>query len=655
VKRDAALDAPLRADHNAATLSDPTPDSAGRDPYLGTILAGRYRVTRALGSGGMGTVYRAEHVHMKKAVAVKILHKHMTALPEIVARFEREAVAAGRIDHPNVAGATDFGRLDDGSFYLVLEYIEGRSLSSLLEGGGALPALRALVITRQIADGLAAAHAVGIIHRDLKPENVMLVEREGVPDYVKVLDFGIAKVPVEEAEGQKLTQIGTIFGTPQYMSPEQGQGHPVDVRADLYALGVMLYEMLAGRLPFVADDLVVLITRHITEPPPPLPDGIHPGVRELVFELLEKEPENRIQTASELVERIDRLFRNPAIAPPGSLPPPALLSSAAGRLAHAQTALGIETRGFDGHLLVARVKRIARVDFPVLLRRLHRSLLRSVRIGKQEIPRYAIVAALLIAFLPPLIMLLARDRTASDTPSAEKAGAGATATSTASADDARKKLVVRAEAGDRAALTELEAVATRERRAPEWRALARGRCALGEVSLCVAAYKAALLGAPALKRDELALADVRKLAENTATYEEAMRLAAHHLAGAGVDILFDVWTSTRSQKDAQPINRRARQFLDDGSVRDHATRELALVLTLEKAEKKRRCKDVPELVAKASEYGDERTVPVLDRFATTRGCGLLALGDCWSCLRGNKSLAEARAAAAKRKAPSWSE
>src|SRR5688572_19605659 len=167
----------------------------------------------------MGVVYRAEHVHMKKAVAVKILHQHMTTMPEVVARFEREAVAAGRIEHPNVAGATDFGRLDDGSFYLVLEYIEGRSLSSLLGEGGALPTVRALAITRQIAEGLAAAHGAGIIHRDLKPENVMLVERDGISDWVKVLDFGIAKVPIEDA--QKLTQIGTIFGTPQYMSPEQ--------------------------------------------------------------------------------------------------------------------------------------------------------------------------------------------------------------------------------------------------------------------------------------------------------------------------------------------------------------------------------------------------------------------------------------------------
>jgi hypothetical protein len=635
-------------------LSDPSPDSAAADPYLGTVLAGRYRVTKALGSGGMGTVYRAEHVHMKKAVAVKILHKHMTALPEVVARFEREAVAAGRIEHANVAGATDFGRLDDGSFYLVLEYIEGESLSSLLGAGGSLPALRALVITRQIADGLAAAHAVGIIHRDLKPENVMLLERDGVRDYVKVLDFGIAKVPVEESEGQKLTQIGTIFGTPQYMSPEQGQGHTVDARADLYALGVMLYEMLAGKLPFFADDLVVLITRHITEQPPPLPEGIHPAVGNLVFQLLEKDPANRVQTATELVERIDALFRNPAIAPPGSLPPPALLSSATRRLAHAKTAVGIETRGFDARLMVARVKRVVRVDLPVLVRRIHRALLRPVRIGSQTIPRYAIVAAALIALLPPLVMILAQGGS-DDARSEPNAAASGTATGAGadSPDEKRRKVVDRAASGDRAALAELEAVPARERRAAEWRALARGQCALGDSAACAAAYKAAVLGAASLKKDPVVLADVRRLAENATVYEEAMRLAAHHLEAAGVDILFDVWTSTRSQKDAQALSRRARQFLDDGSVRDHASRELRVVLDLDRAEKKRRCKDVPELVKKAAEYGDERAVPVLDRFAVGRGCGVLGLGDCWSCLRGNKDLSAARAAAAKRPGPSW--
>src|SRR4051794_12015020 len=142
----------------------------------------------------MGAVYRAEHVHMRKAVALKVLHKEMTAFPEVVARFEREAVAAARIEHPNVVSASDFGQLEDGSFYLVLEFVEGRSLAKLVEQTGALSPERALRITRQIVEALNAAHGVGIVHRDLKPDNVMLLAKEGEPDFVKVLDFGIAKI-----------------------------------------------------------------------------------------------------------------------------------------------------------------------------------------------------------------------------------------------------------------------------------------------------------------------------------------------------------------------------------------------------------------------------------------------------------------------------
>ena len=161
---------------------------------VGTVLAGRYRIERLLGSGGMGAVYLAEHVLMKKAVAVTVLHGEMTAHAEIVARFEREAVAAARIDHPNVAAAMDFGRLDDGSFYLVLEYVGGQSLRQLVEAGARSTSLGALAIAHQIAEGLTAAHAAGIVHRDLKPDNVMLVAQPDGRESVKVLDFGIAKV-----------------------------------------------------------------------------------------------------------------------------------------------------------------------------------------------------------------------------------------------------------------------------------------------------------------------------------------------------------------------------------------------------------------------------------------------------------------------------
>src|SRR5690606_37431266 len=253
-------------------------------------LAGRYRIERMLGAGGMGTVYRARYVHMRKTVAVKVLHREMTHLPEVVARFEREAVAAANIEHPNVAAATDFGRLENDSFYLVLEYIEGQSLTERLDREGVFPPPLALHIVRQIADALATAHAAGVVHRDLKPDNVMLVERDGDPGFVKVLDFGIAKVDMTGGDQQALTKLGSIFGTPDYMAPEQAAGRAVDGRAELYALGIMLYQMLVGRTPFQHDDMVVVLTRQLTAPPEPLPDDIDPALQVIVARLLAKSP-----------------------------------------------------------------------------------------------------------------------------------------------------------------------------------------------------------------------------------------------------------------------------------------------------------------------------------------------------------------------------
>src|SRR5438552_6685987 len=183
-------------------VDSPTPSQTGAASLVGRVLSERYRIESVLGEGGMGAVYLAQHVLMRKRLAVKVRHPEMTRMPEMVARFEREAMAAAHIEHPNVAAATDFGKLEDGSFFLVLEYVEGTSLRDLI-AQGPLAAERALHIAYQMASALARAHALGIVHRDLKPENVMLVEREGDPNFVKVLDFGIAKVPVGEFSPEK--------------------------------------------------------------------------------------------------------------------------------------------------------------------------------------------------------------------------------------------------------------------------------------------------------------------------------------------------------------------------------------------------------------------------------------------------------------------
>src|SRR5258708_27805664 len=227
----------------------PPAGRGGPESLVGVVISGRYQIERLVGEGGMGAVYQAEHMHMRKRFAVKVLHPEMSRLPEVVARFEREAMAAAHIEQPSVAAATDFGKLDDGSFFLVLEYVEGQDLRRAIEQGR-LELGRALHVVRQMASALGRAHAIGIVHRDLKPENIMLVTRDSETDFVKILDFGIAKVPMGEfasdpkEPGKALTQLGMVYGTPEYMAPEQALGQPVDARADLYSLGGILFETL---------------------------------------------------------------------------------------------------------------------------------------------------------------------------------------------------------------------------------------------------------------------------------------------------------------------------------------------------------------------------------------------------------------------------
>jgi len=308
---------------------------AGGESPVGRVVAERYRLEKVLGEGAMGAVYLAEHIHMRKRYAMKILHPEI-ASAEIIARFEREAVAAANITHPNIAAATDFGRLEDGSFFLVLEYVAGKDLRSAIHKGAMHPR-RALGIVRQILAAIQAAHAKGVIHRDLKPENVMMVEREDGGDQVKVLDFGIAKLDDGELSsggtGSPLTRMGAVYGTPSYMSPEQGMGKKVDARSDLYAVGVILYELITGHPPYEGDGIMV-IAKHVNDPIPPLessvaPEALTTSVRVLVERLLAKEREDRpadAQATLALLEEAELslpLDTSRAATAYGETPPPA--------------------------------------------------------------------------------------------------------------------------------------------------------------------------------------------------------------------------------------------------------------------------------------------------------------------------------------------
>ena len=292
------------------------------DPLIGREIADRFTIQAKVGEGGMGAVYRARQRNMDRDVAIKVLLGNVSGHQTVVTRFHREALAISRLKHPNTIQIYDFGETDDGRLYIAMEFLEGVSMHATLEHEGVLSVRRALRITSQVAKSLREAHAKGIVHRDLKPDNIFLQSVGEESDFVKVLDFGVAKTLDENEEGTDLTKTGTIFGTPKYMSPEQARGSRIDVRADLYAIGVVLYEMLAGRVPFDAESSLGILIKHIQEPHPSLdqvrPDLVFPDdVHTLVDRLLAKRPEDRLQSAEALIreiarieEGLDEIYRN---------------------------------------------------------------------------------------------------------------------------------------------------------------------------------------------------------------------------------------------------------------------------------------------------------------------------------------------------------
>jgi serine/threonine-protein kinase len=278
-------------------VGDPSPPTD--DPLIGKVLSERYRIVRKIGEGGMGAVYQAEHALIEKKIALKILFQDLTRRPDLIARFLQEAKSASRIGHENVIDISDFGQSPDGLVFIAMEYLDGQDLGKALKKSGAMEWERARPILMQITKGLRAAHGNGIIHRDMKPENVYLVQREGRPDFVKVLDFGIAKVVTpDESGGPALTQTGMIFGTPEYMSPEQAQGSTPDHRVDVYAVGCIMYHMLTGSVPFTADNFMGILTKHLLEAPVPprkrRPDReIAPDVEAICMKAMDKDRDKR--------------------------------------------------------------------------------------------------------------------------------------------------------------------------------------------------------------------------------------------------------------------------------------------------------------------------------------------------------------------------
>jgi len=296
--------------------------SAPHDAMIGRVLADRYRILRRIGEGGMGAVYLCEHVVLHRSLAVKVLRRDLSSDPEIVERFRNEAIAASQIGQENVVDVFDIGKTDDGALYYVMEALEGHSVGAILRHDGPIVVPRALAVIEQVGRALGAAHARGVVHRDLKPDNVFLVRREDGTEQAKLLDFGISKL---EQAGERLTQAGAIIGTPEYMAPEQAAGAAVDHRTDVYALGVMAYELLTGVLPFEGDSAIATLVAHQTKPPE-APSrrrtGIPPDVDALVLRALAKRPEDRFDSMTALVAEVVRIRARLGSETPAAVPLP---------------------------------------------------------------------------------------------------------------------------------------------------------------------------------------------------------------------------------------------------------------------------------------------------------------------------------------------
>ena len=275
-----------------------------QDPFVGKVIDGRYEIQARVGEGGMGVVYKARQISIDRVIALKMLNAQMAADPQWVQRFYNEAKACSRLQHPNTIRMFDFGQTSDGRLFMTMEFLDGMSLRDALQKGPLAPQ-RVVKVLIQCCASLAEAHSIGIIHRDIKPDNVFLLNMAGSPDFVKLLDFSVAKL----LEGDRMkTQAGVVFGTPQYMSPEQGRGLPLDARSDLYALGILAFEMLTGNVPFHDENPMTVIQMHLQAQVPPMPDTIPYSVQQIVRRALEKDANRRYQSAGEMMQHCQQVF-----------------------------------------------------------------------------------------------------------------------------------------------------------------------------------------------------------------------------------------------------------------------------------------------------------------------------------------------------------
>jgi serine/threonine-protein kinase len=304
------------------------PGIASLDPMPGRVIAGNFRIEKLIGAGAMGSVYKAEQLSLGKQVAIKVLHQHLAHDQKLVTRFKREAKSASMLNHPNSIQIIDSGEDRDGTLFIAMELLTGRDLAQVLRDEFPMPLRRVGRIMHQVLSALDEAHAHGIVHRDLKPSNIMLIQRRGEPDFVKVCDFGIAKATLAEGEEDRaamLTIQGLVCGTPEYMSPEQARSEQLDGRADLYSAAVILFQLVTGDVPFRAESPMGIISRHLSEPLTPpsrrRPDlDVPRAIDDIVARGMEKSRELRFPTAIAFRDALDAML-NVTLGPPTPLPP----------------------------------------------------------------------------------------------------------------------------------------------------------------------------------------------------------------------------------------------------------------------------------------------------------------------------------------------
>ena len=305
------------------------------DRLLGTSIEnGEYHIVECVGRGGMGAVYKAEQPRKNRFVAIKILHPKYAKRADLASRFRREARTMSQLTHPNTARVYSSGKTEEGASYFVMDYLEGKNLAQIVRKFGPMEPKRAVDIMVQVCGALDEAHRVGVVHRDLKPENIFLTQKDNKEDFVQVLDFGLAKVGAKQMGrgSMMITREGMVFGTPEFMSPEQAQGEKVDARADVYSLGLILYELLTGKLPFDAKKALDIMKAHVDDPPIPISDRVpgrtfDPQLWQVMERALSKRPQDRYASTVEFAQALRTCVPGPAVLQverPESVPDPGL-------------------------------------------------------------------------------------------------------------------------------------------------------------------------------------------------------------------------------------------------------------------------------------------------------------------------------------------